>query len=305
MLNKGIADMKESDVALPTLASGAKRKNVIVCWDFDFSLINGNSDYFVQDKLYDGDDKYTKEIAPAMKAEAAKQGTTVFTDFQDLYGWPKVFKDFNLNAQSFARLVSDIPVFEENVQIVKGIDRQASSNLDGVNQCRVQQYIISNANEVLIDNILKKHKLYGTVFKDDQIFTNPGWYDATSGVLRCQRYHNVELGDGQLANAHTCDICDANLCKGKVLKEEVMCRHNRLFNYDNVVIYVGDGGNDLCPVRSLKAGDYAFVRKFKECSGLEAKIEADGGSLKCNVLKWKDGKELLQNFQKVLPELQF
>jgi len=123
-------------------------------------------------------------------------------------------------------------------------------------------------------------------------------------MLRCQRYHNIVSGE-EILNPHSCNICAANLCKGKVLNEEVLTRHNKPFLYDNIIIYIGDGANDFCPVAGLTESDYVFVRQFNECRGLEAKIKSDGDGLKCNVLKWKNGKELLENFRKVLPDLDF
>jgi len=287
-----------------------KPLNVIVCWDFDWSLINENSDHYVQQKLY-GETKYKTELLPALKTEANSEGVHVFTDYQDQYGWPMVFTDFQLDATSFARHLSEIPVFAENVHIVKTMDNHSKHhNNNGICRLRINQYIVSNANDVLIDVILKKHELNGSVFKSDQIFTNPGWYDSRTGMLRCERYHNVELMDGdtqskKVAHAHDCDLCHANLCKGKVLREEVMPRHGRLHSYDNVVVYVGDGENDFCPVSMLKQGDYAFVRQFDQVSGLEAKVKENGDRLKCNIMTWRNGEELLQNFKKVLPDLEF
>jgi len=286
-----------------------KRQNFIVCWDFDWSLINENSDHYVQQKLY-GETKYKTGLLPTLQEKASKEGVHVFTDYQDKYGWPTVFNNFRLNATSFGELLSDIPVFPENVHIVKTINQHCENNTDGQSKFKINQYIVSNANDVLIDVILKKHELNGSVFKSDQIFTNPGWYDSRTGMLRCERYHNVELMDGdtqskKVAHAHDCDLCHANLCKGKVLREEVMPRHGRLHSYDNVVVYVGDGENDFCPVSMLKQGDYAFVRQFDQVSGLEAKVKENGDRLKCNIMTWRNGEELLQNFKKVLPDLEF
>jgi len=280
-----------------------RKKNIIVCWDFDWSLVNENSDYFVHEKLYGGE--YTNKMYPELREKAHEEGTTVFTDFMDEIGWPKIFNEFKLNAKSFGLLVSDIPIFKENLEIVNTINKHSNDNGSGTNRFNINQYIISNANQVLIDIILKKNDLNGNVFKSDQIFTNPGWFDEKSGILRCQRYHNTIIGDKKVINKHECDICAANLCKGKVLTEEVLIRHNKPFTHDNIIIYIGDGGNDFCPSSKLTQNDYVFVRQFSECKGLEAKIKVDGDKLKCNVLKWKDGAELLNNFKTVLPELQF
>lgn len=278
------------------------QKNIIVCWDFDWSLINENSDYFVQEKLYGSE--YTTKIYPSLREKAFEEGTKVFTDFMNNVSWPKIFNEFNLNSKSFGLLLSDIPIFKENLHIVNNINKYSNNNNSGTNRFNINQYIISNSNQVLIDIILKKNNLNGNVFKNDQIFTNPGWFDIKSGILRCDRYHN-RIINGKIINKHECNICAKNLCKGKILSEEILIRHNKPYTHKNVIIYIGDGGNDFCPSTKLTENDYVFVRQFSESKGLEEKLKIDGHKLKCNILKWKNGADLLNNFKTVLPELQF
>jgi len=307
------SDIPEIDQPSP------RKKNVIVCWDFDWSLANENTDHYVHQKLY-GKQEYAR-LLPTLQQKAANsgvKGATVHTDFMDKYSWPRLFKDFNLNPKSFASALSNIPIFEENLKILKTINKHSDRNNSGLSSFNINQYILSNSNQVLVDVVLNANGLRGTVFKNDQIFTNPGWYDPQTNVLRVDRYHNVvpkeggknkedEDGDNvELMNPHYCDLCAANLCKTKVLCEEVLPRHKkRNYDFANQIVYIGDGGNDFCPIRQLKEGDYAFVRKFDVCRGLEAKVEENKAKLKCNILKWKNGKELLANFKKVIPELEF
>jgi len=185
MLNKTAKDESKSNATLeapsasPSPSLPQRKKNVIVCWDFDWSLINQNSDYYAQEKLY-GADEYTTNIFPKLRETASAEGTVVFVDFMDKYGWPKIFNEFDLTSKSFDDLISDIPIFEENVKIVNTIYKHSKLNNDGKSTHNVNQYIISNSNQVLIDVILSKNKLNGTVFKTDQIFTNSGWYDDKS-----------------------------------------------------------------------------------------------------------------------------
>jgi len=294
--------------SLELYESPSRKKNVIVCWDFDWSLVNENTDHYVHQKLY-SKQEYAR-ILPELMQKAASEGVTVFTDYQDQYGWPKLFRDFKLDSKSFAAALSDLPIFAQNLKILKTINQHSDRNNNGLSSFCINQYILSNANQVLIDVLLDANNLK-SVFKNDQIWTNPGWYDQETGILRVQRYHNVpkESGDGgdsEVMNPHHCDLCDANLCKGKVLNQELLPRHqNRRDRFENQVIYIGDGGNDFCAVRSLKEGDYAFVRQFEACKGLEAKVDDNRENLRCTVLKWKNGKELLENFKKVVPEMDF
>jgi len=295
-------DCKSDELAMNVCESVARQRNLIVCWDFDWSFVNENTDHYVQQKLY-GKQKYAV-LRPDLMQKAASEGVTVFTDYQDQYGWPNVFTEFKLDSKSFTAALADLPIFAQNLKTAKAINKQSDLNNNGLSPFSINQYILSNANTVLIDVLLNANGLKA-VFKNDQIWTNPGWYDQETGILRVQRYHNVLDGDETL-NPHDCDLCDANLCKGKVLREELLVRHRDTTNrYENHVIYIGDGGNDFCAVRALKKGDFAFVRQFEECRGLEAKVEDNSEKLKCTILKWKNGKDLLENFKKVIPEMDF
>lgn len=54
-------------------------------------------------------------------------------------------------------------------------------------------------------------------------------------------------------------------------------------------MYVGDGGNDYCPVLRLREGqDVAFVRRFR---GLEKRIKEEGG-VKAGVRWWAGAWEM-------------
>lgn len=299
------SDCKEES---PKHHSSAKGKNVIVCWDFDWSLVNENTDHYVHQKLY-GEREYARRF-PLLAQKAAEEGSTVFTDFQDKYGWPQLFGDFQLDPRSFGAELADLPIFPQNLDIVATVDRHGQSNNNGLATFNINQYILSNANQVLIDVVLTANGLKN-VFKNDQIWTNPGWFDPETGTLRVQRYHNVipQTADGVVRNPHRCGLCAANLCKGKVLREELLPRHDparrRHGHFENQVIYIGDGANDFCAVRSLKEGDVAMVRRFEQCKGLEAKVDAHKSSVRCHVLKWSDGKELKAHFKKVVPGLRF
>eukprot|EP01083_Nonionella_stella_P260644 888415_1 len=125
------------------LPSPFRKKNIIVCWDFDWSLVNQNSDYYAQEKLY-GSEKYTLDVFPQLREKAAHEGTTVFTDFMDKYGWPKIFNEFNLNDKSFSDLICDIPIFKENLRILKTINKNSLNNNNGKSPFNINQYIISN-----------------------------------------------------------------------------------------------------------------------------------------------------------------
>jgi len=256
------------------------KKSVQVLWDFDWSLINGNSDFYVHRKLY-GKENYDKKIYAELDKEAESKGVTVFTDLMDQYCWPKLFNDFKLTKETFIKHLVDIDIFPSNLHIIRTLGADSES---------VQQFVISDANTVLIEEILNHHKL-SPFIPSEQIYTNPGWWDEETGIIRCKRYH---------MDPHKCELkrpCSVNICKGKILTEEIFKKDKE--SDDLIRIYIGDGGGDYCPLRFLGENDYVFCRRGKS---LERRIKKDDGiKLNCTVMKWSDGKELLQCFKSALP----
>ena len=66
-----------------------------------------------------------------------------------------------------------------------------------------------------------------------------------------------------------------------------MARHGGRSSYDRL-IYLGDGGNDFCPVLRMGPKDVALVRRGK---GLERRIQQDGG-VTCEVRYWTGAWEV-------------
>lgn len=301
---------------------------ILVIWDFDWSMINENSDYYPFTHLNSTYDR-TEALL-----NATKIGCGQFVDFQNAFSWPYLFKEHSLNETTFSDVLHTIPVYDECIHIVHTLHML---------QPKCKQLIISNANTVLVEGILQGMKtdngvkFFPNVFTSDQIYANYGWFDEQTGILRCDRYHNQHESYGNKGKnlmlsaleMHDCSLCPVNLCKGKVLTEEVLKRHDiRNWNKtkgkssaivknnglvagvktdcERVTVYVGDGDGDYCPVTKLGDSDFAFVRVYDPVRGLQKCIENDDGiKLGCTVFYWKDGKEILQCFKRALPSLQF
>eukprot|EP01118_Nematostelium_gracile_P011267 TRINITY_DN3975_c0_g1_i2.p1 TRINITY_DN3975_c0_g1~~TRINITY_DN3975_c0_g1_i2.p1 ORF type:complete len:127 (-),score=31.89 TRINITY_DN3975_c0_g1_i2:38-418(-) len=71
---------------------------------------------------------------------------------------------------------------------------------------KVRQVILSDANTIFIDTILRAYKIHHHF---DKIITNPAHYD-DNGRMRVAKYRT---------DKHDCDICPVNLCKGIALQE--------------------------------------------------------------------------------------
>lgn len=121
----------------------------------------------------------------------------------------------------------------------------------------------------------------------DEIVTNPAHFEP-SGLLRLSRRILASAKD-----QHDCKVgCSANMCKGDELEAFLRRRGGREAAGFERLIYLGDGGNDYCPVMRMKEQDVALVRRGR---GLEKRIKAEGMP-KCQVRWWNDAWEVEELF---------
>ncbi|GAA6032347.1 hypothetical protein JCM8097_008130 [Rhodosporidiobolus ruineniae] len=134
--------------------------------------------------------------------------------------------------------------------------------------------ILSNSNEVYIDTINKHNGIDEAV---DEVITNPAEFN-DDGLLVVRR--RIDPNGPQ----HTCKVgCSPNLCKGDEL--EAWMERNGGWDSFEKVIYIGDGGNDLCPVLHLREQDTVLARSYRE---LFRKLQDKTGAqdVKCQVVHW-------------------
>ena len=113
-----------------------------------------------------------------------------------------------------------------------------------------------------------------------EIVTNPAHFEA-SGLLNLRRRVDP------LGAQHTCAVgCSANMCKGDEL-DAFLARHGGRGSFERVV-YIGDGGNDYCPVMRMQQGDVALVRTKR---GLQRRIEKEGAP-QAGIRYWSEAWEV-------------
>ncbi|GAA5841204.1 hypothetical protein JCM11251_003233 [Rhodosporidiobolus azoricus] len=151
--------------------------------------------------------------------------------------------------------------------------------------------ILSNSNSVYIDTIMKHHGLEKDL---QEVITNPAKF-LDNGLLEVKR--RVDPNGPQ----HSCKVgCSPNMCKGEEL--EAWVARNGGWDAFDKIIYLGDGGNDLCPVLHLRPQDVVLARSYRE---LFRKLNDKTGKtdVKCEVVHWGGAWEVEQYLQGQLKEM--
>ena len=132
--------------------------------------------------------------------------------------------------------------------------------------------------QVLINHILREAGLRDA-FGD--IYTNPAQFD-DEGCLLLHSYHCQDW----------CSLSTENLCKGRILDHH---RRSKFPADFDMVVYIGDGSNDLCPARRLRPGDMVFARRgFKLATAIDnAATAGEDGSVTAKVVLWDTGRDIL------------
>jgi len=86
------------------------------------------------------------------------------------------------------------------------------------------------------------------------------------------------------------------MCKGNEL-DEYLAAHDGKDSFDKIC-YVGDGGNDFCPLLRMRQGDIAFVRQGME---LDERIKHEGEKCgaKVDVKLWEQAWQIDEYFKQL------
>ncbi|ETO09709.1 hypothetical protein RFI_27666 [Reticulomyxa filosa] len=104
--------------------SKREKKRTLVLWDFDWSLINENSDYYPFHKLLG--DKF-KEKNKEWAAFRKKNSGMSFVEFQDQIAWKYLFEEPSVTKEAFVQVLHNIPIFPENVHIIRTLHNFSSN----------------------------------------------------------------------------------------------------------------------------------------------------------------------------------
>ena len=202
----------------------ARPGRALVVWDFDWSLINENSDTFLVEQL-----DSSGAIMDAVDGKLADgEGWTELMDWAVGELHARGHKP-----QAVRETLSRAPLLSGALEAVAAA-REAGA----------EQRILSDANDVYIATVLRAKGLEGAFA---HVETNPAEFDG-AGRLRIRPHQPADA-------PHACPNCPPNLCKGAVLERwlkelaPAMC------------VYIGDGGGDFCPATRLRVGDTLCARQ--------------------------------------------
>ncbi|XP_049743351.1 pyridoxal phosphate phosphatase PHOSPHO2 [Elephas maximus indicus] len=239
---------------------------ILLVFDFDHTVIDDNSDTWIV------------QCAPEKKLPIELQESYQKGFWTEFMG--RVFKylgDKGIREDEMKRAMTSMPFTPGMVELLNFVRK---------NRNKFDCIIISDSNSVFIDWVLKAANFHD-VF--DKVFTNPAAFD-NSGHLTVENYHT-----------HSCTRCPKNLCKKVVLVEFLDNQVQQGVNYTRIV-YIGDGGNDFCPVTFLKKNDFAMPRKGYSLQKTLSKTPQNHDPVESSVVVWSSGVEIISHLQFLIKE---
>ena len=250
--------------------AASKATKVLVVWDFDWSLINENSDTWVIEQL---------DFSGRVWAEGEAKFRRKELDWTSLMDW--ALGELHANGHSAAAIseaLAKLPVLGGALAAVKLCLSVGA-----------EQRILSDANTVYINTILEARNLTDAFAV---VETNPASYD-DSGRLHVRPHQPADVAP------HGCPMCPSNLCKGAVLDGWLAALKPER------CVYIGDGGGDFCPATRLRATDFVLARAAPHNSLLRKCRAAGPETVAATVLEWggdadADGSALEEGMRRAL-----
>ena len=239
------------------------RCSAALCFDFDHSFVDGNTDLVVPSVV-------APHLTDYIRARAAAHAP-----------WTQLMADVARQMHAGGVMPTDIRSALDTIDV----DPDMIRCVNEVKSCGGFTAIVSDANEFYIDSILQRIGV-----NVDAIVTNGGRIDGR-GVLQITPYH--------VGAPHGCKRCPPNLCKGAVLDALQLSDGSSVDRSAATVVYVGDGDGDLCACLRLGANDVICARSgFALLRSLARKDVAP--LVRARVVAWKKGSDVLREVRAAL-----
>lgn len=234
----------------------------LVAFDFDHTIVDDNSDTWVIRSTPD------QRLPDWLKQSYQKGRWTEYMGRVLTY-----IGDQSVQPDRMRAVMESIPYTEGMIELLTFISD---------NKKDIDCIIVSDANTIFIEWILHASGVQSAV---DDVFSNPASIDAR-GYMSVRCFH-----------AHDCQQCPVNLCKRKVLSDFKESQAKAGVHYERIC-YVGDGGNDFCPINDLNEGDIAMPRKGYTLEKLLYKSRSEGlATPRAKIMPWASGNEILQELR--------
>ncbi|XP_002739219.1 pyridoxal phosphate phosphatase PHOSPHO2-like [Saccoglossus kowalevskii] len=247
-----------------TLSSMANNNKNLLVFDFDHTLVDGNTDTWILKLLPN-----------------AKVPVQIHRHYRMHNSWTDYMAEIMGHMHQLKITPEQIKDCMKEIPFIDGMkDLLMYQAENGSFDC----IIVSDSNMVFINTILEATRLEKAVMK---VVTNPGHFD-DKGCLKIKHYHS-----------HDCDYCPLNLCKREVLWDYIRVQKQGGNGYASVC-YVGDGNNDFCPCESLSEKDLVFPRKGFNLLKKITNYQEKGKKFSPKVFPWVTGFEITEKLKTLL-----
>ncbi|KAG0049370.1 hypothetical protein BGZ83_005856 [Gryganskiella cystojenkinii] len=241
----------------------------LACFDFDWSLIETDSDRFVIDYL-----------SPELRKKL-DESPMQWTDLQN-----ECLKEYHDHGGSDQRIHESLTKVPMDPDMIKICQLLFDRGWDLA--------IVSDANTVYIESILEH---YGIRHLFKAIVTNPAFWD-DQGRLHIHRLTSPE-------KPHNCPlgVCSLNICKGKEIDKLLQERLGSAVSEKTTtpalrMLYVGDGRNDYCPALRMKTSDdLYFVRRGRTLEKYLEKNSNARDAIQARIVYWSAAGEILRTLE--------
>jgi pyridoxal phosphate phosphatase PHOSPHO2 len=288
---------------------------ILFVWDFDWTVINCNSDEYVPAQFL-GHDATSHGFRDLIRT-AEQQAKSAQHDDPDAVDWDwhkcvEIMVGRAMNEGTGATF-EDILAAAAKMPF---LDQIKTAVVEVSEQDETGQMILSDGNTLFINAFLKANDMEACF--NEGIMTNVGEFVVDEAKPALKVTHQSAKYGG-----HSCVQChrSPNLCKTQALNDKL----GQLDNAPEKIVYVGDGANDSCPalnvlresdallarggIKRSEANDRCGAETDEEAKdkngdrqggtfGIMAalkhaeKKEGGGKTPKCRVMEWSSGREL-------------